>query len=434
MVYHFLLKMFIRLIKLGFWLGLVSIIAMPLVLLVLGIESQRQVPKQSDFSYDEFAQINQLVRENDPRRNRPNVIETTKLTNEQVNLLLQFGLTQISNASGKVTLSPGGSLFELSSPIGVLGPDAFINLKVAAVVKEQHIQITSLRLGKLHLPGAISGPMANFIHALLTRYEPYQVAVSSIKNIQVHPDELIVKYQWSANAKNQIRTVASSLLGFEDGFERMYFYHQIIADLSLAQPYNSSLHAILQPLFAKALKQSQGDPQIAADDNQAIILALGFYVMGFDPSRFPGAESMDRYTPPRRTAISLNRRRDLGQHYIASAAVATSAGARLADSVGLFKEIQDSQGGSGFSFADLAADTAGVRFAQLASNEENAIAVQEVISRAKDESAYMPEVDRLPENIQELEFKRRFEDLDSKQYNSVIGEINRRLAACQLYL
>ena len=44
---------------------------------------------------------------------------------------------------------------------------------------------------------------------------------------------------------------------------------------------------------------------------------------------------------------------------------------RLSDVIGLYKEIEDSRGGSGFSFNDIAADRAGTRFGEKAVASED---------------------------------------------------------------
>ena len=57
-------------------------------------------------------------------------------------------------------------------------------------------------------------------------------------------------------------------------------------------------------------------------------------------------------------------RHDLAQHFFVSTALTAVLGAKAAEAAGVAKEILDAQdGGSGFSFADLAADMAGVHFA-----------------------------------------------------------------------
>jgi hypothetical protein len=57
-------------------------------------------------------------------------------------------------------------------------------------------------------------------------------------------------------------------------------------------------------------------------------------------------------------------RHDLAQHFFVSAALTAVLGAKAAGAAGVAKELLDARdGGSGFSFADLAADMSGVHFA-----------------------------------------------------------------------
>jgi len=60
---------------------------------------------------------------------------------------------------------------------------------------------------------------------------------------------------------------------------------------------------------------------------------------------------------------TMRGRRDLAQHFVVSCALSVLIGPEATETVGIFKEIRDAQGGSGFSFVDLSADLAGVTFA-----------------------------------------------------------------------
>ena len=108
--------------------------------------------------------------------------------------------------------------------------------------------------------------------------------------------------------------------------------------------------------------------------------------------------------------------------------LAAYAGTPLADAVGLYKEIEDARGGSGFSFNDIAADRAGRRMGELAvSSESVAKAIQARLGMSK-ESDFMPMTDDLPEFMSELEFKRRFGGLQGEEYRQMMGDIDRRIA------
>jgi hypothetical protein len=60
---------------------------------------------------------------------------------------------------------------------------------------------------------------------------------------------------------------------------------------------------------------------------------------------------------------TLGKRADLAKHFFVSAHAATLVGSRAAKTAGVAKEVLDSQGGTGFSFVDLAANQAGIAFA-----------------------------------------------------------------------
>jgi hypothetical protein len=72
-----------------------------------------------------------------------------------------------------------------------------------------------------------------------------------------------------------------------------------------------------------------------------------------------------------REGASLRGREDWGRHYLLSAALSVLKNPLVSDAAGLIKEELDALSqGSGFSFGDLAADRAGVRFAQAATHSE----------------------------------------------------------------
>ena len=126
---------------------------------------------------------------------------------------------------------------------------------------------------------------------------------------------------------------------------------------------------------------------------------------------------------------TLSQRRDLAQHFIYSAALYLVGSEELANIVGEAKEIFDSQpNGSGFSFADLAADKAGVKFAEYAtSNNKTAIAVQCILTGERKESHFFPNITELPEGISETDFKQTFSSVNSTQYKQLVSIIETRL-------
>jgi len=158
------------------------------------------------------------------------------------------------------------------------------------------------------------------------------------------------------------------------------------------------------------------------------------YSLGENLGYLVNSDLLKEVNPQRRVRLTLHGRTDLTKHFLVSAGLAVSAGTRLSNFAGLAKEVEDADRGSGFSFADLAADRAGVRLGDLATASLNqANRLQSQMAQATSEAWFMPKITRLPEGIMELEFKKRYTDLDSRAYGVIDKEINRRLDACRVY-
>lgn len=112
-------------------------------------------------------------------------------------------------------------------------------------------------------------------------------------------------------------------------------------------------------------------PEVAA---RAFLLGLG---IGLDDSsvlrdnplvgRFGQQVESDNQRRERLSVLgtpTLGGRRDLAKHFAVSVALAVQLSPATAETLGIFKELRDAQGGTGFSFIDLQADLAGVAFAR----------------------------------------------------------------------
>lgn len=142
-------------------------------------------------------------------------------------------------------------------------------------------------------------------------------------------------------------------------------------------------------------------------------------------------QSISRYS---RANFTLRNRIDLMQHFIISAFLAATAGDAFAHATGLFKEISDAKGGSGFSFADLAADRAGVKFGTMAvASESRARFLQLQMSQIINENDFMPKIDHLPEGLHEASCKRQYGTTETLRYKRMQLELDKRIGACRLY-
>lgn len=188
---------------------------------------------------------------------------------------------------------------------------------------------------------------------------------------------------------------------------------------------------------AAAKSASQLPPEQAAT---AMMLGLGIALDDSDILRKqPKLSTFCRHvetTEERQARISLIgkptifRRRDLTQHFFVSGFLTAMVGPTAAESAGVAKELVDATSGSGFSFIDLAANKAGIRFAEAILRRQLTLAQ---VAAAFKMDHYMPEIDDLPEGLGKTEFLLRFGTGDDERYQDVVKKIERRIDALSGY-
>jgi hypothetical protein len=122
---------------------------------------------------------------------------------------------------------------------------------------------------------------------------------------------------------------------------------------------------------------------------------------------------------------TMRDRRDWAQHFFVSAALCELLGPALAESAGLLKEQLDMrQGGSGFSFADLQADLAGIAFAQRLRQGGQTV---DQLARAFDVAAALPDPAGLREGLTQEAFRRDYGSTGDPRFLAELKSMRARL-------
>jgi uncharacterized protein YfiM (DUF2279 family) len=125
----------------------------------------------------------------------------------------------------------------------------------------------------------------------------------------------------------------------------------------------------------------------------------------------------------------LGGRTDLAKHWALSAAMAATVGTEVSSAMGMWKEISDSgPSGSGFSFVDLTADRSGIQFARALLDEETTSATRARLLLAQDADLLPVAALALSEGMSATDFSKRFQSVDSAEYQKQITLIDRLLA------
>ena len=124
---------------------------------------------------------------------------------------------------------------------------------------------------------------------------------------------------------------------------------------------------------------------------------------------------------------TLHGREDLMQHFAVSCALTVVLDAKKAESAGLVKELLDAQpGGSGFSFADLAADYSGVAFAEWLKAKPDRL---EGLAAKGDLAAFCVPPRGLEADLGIEEFHHRFGGVKDKRFLEAVAKLRKRIAA-----
>jgi hypothetical protein len=114
-----------------------------------------------------------------------------------------------------------------------------------------------------------------------------------------------------------------------------------------------------------------------------------------------------------------------------SAALTVLSDAERALTVGIAKEMKDSTpGGSGFSFVDMLANKAGIRFAVVATQDaDSARDLQLRIAKGVDTADFFPPIDGFPEGLSQDDFHFGFGGIGGAETRRLFSEIEHRIVA-----
>lgn len=302
----------------------------------------------------------------------------------------------------------------------------FLNIRFNLHNHESGLQVNQLRIGRITLPAAITNRIVTHLlhHSFLRHY--YRLGVQHIQSIQINQQQLVASYELNTNGTGLANTHTldpATLTFYQDQITLITQQHNPAWRLSLAD--------LLSPLFKIAAKRSV--LQNAITDNIAIIYAVSSYVNHNDMPFYLAikpAMNQTHYEP-----VYLYKRTDQAKHFMLSAVLTISGGTQLADIMGQEKELRDAQTKSGFSFIDLAADRAGMKFSQQAiQSPASAKALQNVMANIKDYHAFMPETQDLPEKLTQSQFSRRFDGVGSPAYKAILQRIDERINQLPIYV
>lgn len=389
---------------------------------------------------DDKRRVYRLLKGRNPRKVPPGETRTLELEAHDLDVLLAWGLPVVlgPEAKGRAVLAPSEDATVVASlPLRFLGDGTrFLNVEAGARVRVERgaleVQEPRLRAGRVAVPGPLLRLLLPVARALVVTDRRVRPLLASVEELRV--DRGLVRATY-ARMELPAGLLADALWG-EDSGAGLRAAVRACALRVLDRPPaeddgDARFGALLRTAFAWAAEE--GDP---VERNRAAVLALGILRGHTKVERFTGPvlEEADWERAPALREATLRGRDDWTKHFLVSAALTVLTSDRPSDEAGLFKEELDADGGSGFSFGDLAADRSGTTFAQAATRDEAAArAVQGRLAAGFAVDDWFPPASDLPEGIDDRAFQSRYGGVGGALYLATRAEVERRVAACPAY-
>lgn len=415
-------------VRLLAWLsgGLALLLVALAGLLALAVEDHPLVVADDTLSPAAISRARELLRRHDPRKLVRGETRKVDLGADDLASLLRFATRRGLHGQSALRLEQGHAEVRFTAPLPATPLGRYLNLTADLGVSDGRIDIDGVRIGRLPVPA----PLFSALFDAYVRHTDLAPELAllrrTVTRVAIAPNALSFVYVWQPELLDSARDLAIG----PTRRQRLADAHlRLVArmDAVAARGPRAPLADVLGPLLAGAGEAPAGGERSAAYRDALLVAA--FHLSGKDVGAvIPEARQWPR---PRPLTLTLRGREDLAQHFTVSAAVAAAGGEPLANAVGLDKEIDDSDHGSGFSFVDLAADRAGTRLGELAVRNPERLAA--ALAAGLTDSALLPPIDGLPEAMMAAEFRQRFGGPDAPAYRRMRDEIERRIAALALF-
>ena len=389
-------------------------------LLLAALDSKPLVERSETISQAAVNQARWLFHTNDPRRLQAGEARRTvipaALVDEGINYLAGRSL----RGRGALVLGEDKAELRVSSRLPLL--PLYLNARATFREGPGEPKIVAAAIGSLPIPASLLEVLLEAAMQVGGYAQEWTMARKAVRDLRFEPSRqrIIVSYVWEPALLDRARSIAFK----PDDLARIRSAHESLA--ALFDHHAPGSPVPLAGVLRTTLNINGADQH---ENRRAALLVLGVFLAEKNiASLIPEARNWPQLRP---VALMLAGRNDSAQHFVVSATLAAWAGEPVADAIGVYKEMADARHGSGFSFADLAADRAGTRFGELLGRQDARL--NALLERELTDSDLIPVISDLPESISAADFQRRFGNTNSPSYRQLTAEIERRLDAMPLY-
>lgn len=425
-----MLKKFIR----RFFIFFISLLVLLIILLLLLI-----TPGQLDtatISSKDVTQTHTWLKDTWQQLRQDKVPITIEVNQQQLSAIMNVATYSIKPASFQGFINNFGVNLHASLDLRPYLPDKVIQGSCLLLPSDTGLTIEQCRLGRIPVSGWVANHLFKLVVKALINTPADQHLLALFARGELRNNALYFVNEEAVSLELAINPQLSNLRQLTTGSfaaeqvttADMLFYLQALQQLNAAEPAERRLAYYLQQMLLLAAGRAENSSleQELSKALWAIIASLG------NPQfiRYANPELTTAQVPAL-PAMRLAGRQDLNLHFLYSAFFELVGSDNISGTIGNLKEIYDAGNRSGFSFIDLAADYAGIYFAEHIHSINPARF--ETDSIAEFEAAFMPDITDLPEGMSEQQMQQQFGGYQGQQFKQTEQIILNRLQQLTLY-
>jgi hypothetical protein len=353
-----------------------------------------------------------------------------------INTILAFGARSLPDATASARMTKNALIVTVSHGLGPVWPGRYLNITSGLRDSRSGLRLADTRIGGMPIPPSVVLYLLERIADAALGSGTGTTFTAAVRDVRIRHDLIAVGLTPPPDLADRIKTRLAGGLGAADPGLVRHYYQVLTTRPAGGVPRNPSLAGHLTRLLRQAAERAPSGAGAVAE-NKALLLALTMVFVDTRVEKLAGTvRTGDLFWqrtpyPP----ATLAGRDDLAKHFLVSAVLEMAAGRHASFVAGEFKELLDTRPGqSGFSFVDLAADRAGIRFARLATaNAQSAARLQSLAGNGLAEAAFFPAIGGLPEWIGEAQFTRQYGSVNSNAYRAMVADIDKRITRLGLY-
>lgn len=418
------------------WIGifilvlLVGIVSLPF----LATDPQRLVPEIKSVTADDAKIAQNLTKQFHRSIASKQTVPEFTVSNDELTTALKVASYSVPNIDIESRLTSLGLTLVATIKLEKSGFKRYVNVICILTNGYEGADIDTCKIGSVTLPGDYLKPLIKYGLNKFVGKNSYDLWQHFITNLSFERNKLVVKNLDANMIKPAIQASfneAQSLVSGTSNLDKTLVSSYI--EFLAVQTFNSkSLMEPIRSVFTQVSDKTLNSP--ADIRNRHVHAAIWALVIRYGNPKFGRLIGIPGKIE-RGMAATLRDREDLALHFLYSAFLQLNSGAQTAFSIGEIKELIDSNaGGTGFSFADIVADKAGLTFAEYLTDPTNDTKYASLkLSQAYSENVFMLNINQRPEGISAEEFNGSYKSIQSQKYKEVIEEIGQAIKQLELY-